>query len=50
MKQFYTSVRKLAFKWINRRSQKKSMTWEQFVHYVEVNPLPKPKIHFSLYA
>ena len=50
LKQFYTSVRKLAFKWINRRSQKKSMTWEQFVHYVEVNPLPKPKIHFSLYA
>ncbi|WP_353272017.1 group II intron reverse transcriptase/maturase [Wolbachia endosymbiont (group A) of Nomada goodeniana] len=43
LKQFYTSVRKLAFKWINRRSQKKSMTWEQFVHYVEVNPLPKPK-------
>ncbi|WP_264722807.1 MULTISPECIES: hypothetical protein [unclassified Wolbachia] len=38
------------YKWINRRSQKKSMTWEQFVHYVEVNPLPKPKIHFSLYA
>ncbi|WP_341817906.1 group II intron reverse transcriptase/maturase [Wolbachia endosymbiont (group A) of Andrena fulva] len=36
LKQFYTSVRKLAFKWINRRSQKKSMTWEQFVHYVEV--------------
>ncbi|WP_353271956.1 group II intron reverse transcriptase/maturase [Wolbachia endosymbiont (group A) of Nomada goodeniana] len=50
LKQFYTSVRKLAFKWINWRSQKKSMTWEQFVHYVEVNPLPKPKIHFSLYA
>ncbi|WP_264723324.1 group II intron reverse transcriptase/maturase [Wolbachia endosymbiont (group A) of Sphecodes monilicornis] len=50
LKQFYTSVRKLAFKWINRLSQKKSMTWEQFVHYVEVNPLPKPKIHFSLYA
>ncbi|MDX5526912.1 MAG: group II intron reverse transcriptase/maturase [Wolbachia endosymbiont of Andrena nigroaenea] len=50
LKQFYTSVRKLAFKWINRRSQKRSMTWEQFVHYVEVNPLPKPKIHFSLYA
>ncbi len=50
LKQFYTSVIKLAFKWINRRSQRKSMNWEQYVHYRQVNPLPKPKVYFSLYA
>ena len=46
---FYWLVRRLAFKWVTRRSQKKSMTWEQFVHYIKVNPLPEPKIYFSLH-
>ncbi|WP_255717882.1 reverse transcriptase domain-containing protein [Wolbachia endosymbiont of Drosophila innubila] len=48
--QFYRPVTKLAFKWINRRSQKKSMDWEQFIHYLKVNPLPKPKVYVSLYT
>ncbi|WP_233641029.1 hypothetical protein [Wolbachia endosymbiont of Drosophila innubila] len=50
MIQFYRPVTKLAFKWINRRSQKKSMDWEQFIHYLKVNPLPKPKVYVSLYT
>ncbi|WP_265034740.1 MULTISPECIES: group II intron reverse transcriptase/maturase [unclassified Wolbachia] len=50
LNQFFWSVKKLTFKWINRRSQKKSMNWEQFIHYTQVNPLPKPKICFSLYT
>jgi Group II intron, maturase-specific domain. len=47
---FHWYTTKLTFKWINRRSQKKSMTWKQFVHYKQVNPLPIPKIRFSLYT
>ncbi|WP_255586172.1 reverse transcriptase domain-containing protein [Wolbachia endosymbiont of Tribolium confusum] len=49
LSKFEWAVNKLTFKWINRRSQKKSMTWEQFMNYKQVNPLPKPKICFSLY-
>ncbi|WP_353273724.1 reverse transcriptase domain-containing protein [Wolbachia endosymbiont (group A) of Ennomos erosarius] len=45
---FYWLITKLAFKWINRRSQKKSMNWKQFMYYKQINPLPKPKICFSL--
>ena len=30
------------FKWINRRSQKKSYTWKQFLQRLKFNPLPKP--------
>ncbi|WP_237342892.1 reverse transcriptase domain-containing protein [Wolbachia endosymbiont of Folsomia candida] len=48
--QFYRPVTKLAFKWINRRSHKKSMDWKQFSHYLKVNPLPKPKVYVSLYT
>jgi RNA-directed DNA polymerase len=43
---YYHTVR-LAFKWINRRSQKKSYNWDQFTRFLSFNPLPLPKInHF----
>ena len=35
----------LVFKWINRRSQKKSYNWSQFNQFLARNPLPKPKIY-----
>jgi hypothetical protein len=47
---FYLRSIKLAFKWINRRSQKRSYNWEQFARYLHYNPLPKPKIYHSTYA
>lgn len=37
-------------KWLNRRSRKRKMNWERFNHYLECNPLPKPKIYHSLYG
>ena len=40
----------LAYKWINRRSQKKSYNLEQFYCFIKYNPLPKPKIYHSMYA
>ena len=30
------------FKWLNRRSQKRSYTWEGFLQRLKFNPLPKP--------
>jgi RNA-directed DNA polymerase len=46
---FYRRTRRLAFKWINRRSQKKSMNGKQFVEYLRKFPLPEPKIKHNIY-
>jgi group II intron reverse transcriptase/maturase len=37
------------FKWINRRSQRKSMNWEQFKKFRKVFPGPEITIHHHLY-
>lgn len=47
---FYSQTVKLAFQWINRRSQKKSYNWTQFNRVLQFNPLPKPKIYYQLYT
>ena len=46
---YYLTIR-LVFKWINRRSQKKSFNWEQFNNYLQKYPLPKPKIYHNMYT
>ena len=46
---FYDRIRRMVFKWINRRSQKKSMNWQQFEAYNNWDPLPQPKIYCKLY-
>lgn len=43
-------VIKLAFKWLNRRSQRKSFNWEQFAWYCKRYPLPRPQIVHRLYG
>ena len=43
-------ARRLIFKWLNRRSQKTSFTWETFQIYLEHYPLPKPRITHRLYT
>lgn len=47
---FYSQTVKLVYKWINRRSQKKSYNWTQFNRFLQFNPLPKPKIYYQLYT
>lgn len=47
---FYHHVGKSLFYWLNRRSQKKSYTWEGFNEMLKVYPLAKPKIYVSIYA
>lgn len=42
-------VERLLFKWMNRRSQRKSFTWERFSEYRKKFPLPKPQIYHSFY-
>ncbi len=53
----YRSISKFYFKtlqmtryWLNRRSQRKTMTVKKFIEYVERYPLPKPEIKNVHYA
>ncbi len=39
----------LLFKWLNRRSQRKSYNWEQFKQMMEMFNLPKPTIRIDIY-
>ena len=50
VRQFYGQVKSMVFKWINRRSQKKSMNWQKYLQYLKWNPLPTPKIYHSIYT
>lgn len=45
IKQFRNQTVRLAYKWINRRSQKKSYNWGQFNRFLKYNPVPLPKIY-----
>ena len=47
---FYNQTLRLVYKWINRRSQKKSYNWAQFWRFLKFNPLPKPRIYQTLYT
>jgi len=50
LQSYYTHTVRLAFKWINRRSQKRSYNWQQFNRFLSFNPLPKPKIYHRTYT
>jgi len=50
MRTFYWCTVTLTFKWVNRRSQKKSYNWAQYQKYLKHNPLPVPKIYHSIYT
>ena len=50
LRNFRRQMRKSLFKWLNRRSQKKSYTWEQFDDMLGTYPLAEPKIYVSVYA
>ncbi|MGG3498485.1 group II intron reverse transcriptase/maturase [Peribacillus simplex] len=39
----------LLFKWLNRRSQRKSFTWDKFNLFLRKYPLPSPRIKVNIY-
>jgi RNA-directed DNA polymerase len=49
MQKFFWESTKIFFKWINRRSQKKSFTWEKFGKFMERFPRPKIRICHPLF-
>jgi len=46
---FRTEVGKLLFKWMNRRSQRRSFDWNKFNLFLKRYPLPNPKIYVHIY-
>ena len=39
----------IAYKWLNRRSQRRSFTWETFRSYIDRHPLPRLAVYHALY-
>jgi len=49
LSKFITAATRIFFKWINRRSQKRSFSWDKFKLFLEKYPLPAPRIVHKLY-
>ena len=49
MYQFLYEVEKLLFKWLNRRSQRKSFDWGKFRLFLRKFPLPGPRVLVNIY-
>lgn len=49
IQRYYRKTQYLVYKWMNRRSQKKTWNWDGFLKYLETYPLPKPKLTYALY-
>jgi RNA-directed DNA polymerase len=46
---FVHKATEIIFKWLNRRSQKKSFSWEKFMLFVGKHPLPQIKVYVKLF-
>lgn len=45
---FHREVTKMLFKWLNRRSQRRSYRWDEFERLLQIFPLPKPRVRVNL--
>lgn len=46
---FQDKVRRMLFKWFNRRSQRKTFNWVKYVLFLKQYPLPRPKVYVNIY-
>jgi len=46
---FGQEVKRLLFKWLNRRGKKNSLNWEKFKEMLKRFPLPQPRIRVSMF-
>jgi RNA-directed DNA polymerase len=46
---FKDKIQSLLFKWLNRRSQRKSFNWDKFRLFLNKNPLPYPRVKVNIY-
>jgi len=47
---FAEEVKKLLFKWLNRRGKKNCLNWERFREMLKRFPLPEPRIRVSMFG
>lgn len=47
---YYSIAVRLTRKWLNRRSQKRTMSWSKMYNYLTLYPLPKPSIRHNFYT
>ena len=46
---YWNEIRRIMFKWLNRRSNRKSYTWEGFQQLIDIMKLSKPSIKVNIY-
>lgn len=46
---FLNRAKRIFYKWINRRSQRKSFNWDKFQLFLERYPMPKVRIYHQLF-
>jgi len=46
---FLMKAARILFKWLNRRSQRRSFNWEQFKLFLRANPLPRATVCHALF-
>ncbi|ANS77237.1 group II intron reverse transcriptase/maturase [Paenibacillus yonginensis] len=49
LSRYWYGTMRLLFKWLNRRSQRNSYTWDKFLLLMKANPLPTPRIYASVF-
>lgn len=49
VKKFFDCIKQLLFKWMNRRSQRKSFSWDKFNLFLRKYPLPYPRVKVNIY-
>ena len=47
---FIRQSARIMLKWLNRRSQRRSLDWNKFNLFIKMHPLPKAKIYHSLFV
>ncbi|MCR6546531.1 group II intron reverse transcriptase/maturase [Dehalobacterium formicoaceticum] len=46
---YIDEVKRLVYKWLNRRSQRKSFNWDKFNLFLRKYPLPKPQTYVNIF-
>lgn len=50
IKRYFEEVKRLLFKWLNRRGKRGCLTWQKFSEMLKMFPLPEPRIKVSMFA
>ena len=49
VRNFVRSSVNIMFKWLNRRSQRRSFDWDKYQLFIKQNPLPKVRVYHNLF-